>query len=137
MKKILLVLLSSLTFMLAACGGGGSSSESSSGSGTQFFGAQTITVLGTSSDSEFVMTIDGATATINDEDFTASGAINGNSFAVNAPPLTFTDDGFTCVIDVTYNGSLVSDTRVEGTISGTAVCEGISFPVSGSFAANS
>ena len=135
MKKLFLILLSTMSLILAACGGGGSSSDSSSGD--TFNGAQTIVVLGESSDSSFVMSIDGTTATILDEDFTASGTLNGANFTVNVPPFSFTEDGLTCVFDITYNGSLVSETRVEGTISGSGVCDGVNLPISGTFAANS
>jgi len=65
MKKYISILLTSITLTLAACGGGGSDSSTS---GTRFTGAQTITVLGSSSQAAFVMTVSGSSVTINDED---------------------------------------------------------------------
>ena len=118
MKKLFLVLLSTMSLILVACGGGGSSSDSSSSD--TFNGAKTIVLLGESSDSLFVMSIDGTTVIILDDDFTASGTLNGANFTVNVPPFSFIEDDITCEFDVTYNSSLVSETRVEGTISGSA-----------------
>jgi len=134
MKKYISILLTSITLTLAACGGGGSDSSTS---GTRFTGAQTITVLGSSSQAAFVMTVSGSSVTINDEDFTASGALQGNDFSVAVPPFTQTLDGITCTFNITYTGILEAPTRATGTLNGSSVsCLGSSFAITGNFAAN-
>lgn len=134
MKKYVLMMMSCMALVLAACGGGGSSSESSSGD--RFSGGQTITTLGESENAPFVMTIDGNTVTVVDEDFTASGELNGNNFTVNVPAFSFTEDGITCTFNIAYSGSLISETMTSGSISGSVSCDGIDFPVTGTFSAN-
>ena len=94
-------------------------------------------MLSETSESLVVMTIDESTVTIIDEDFTAFGTLNDSNFTVNLPSQTVTDGGLTCQFNIVYNGSLISETTVEGTIDGSAICDGVSFPITGIFAANS
>ena len=131
----MLILVYTMTLLLAACGGGDSSSDSSAG--TRFTGLQTIVVLGNASQAAFVMTVSGTTVTINDDDFTASGTLNGNNFTVTVPNFTATVDGITCTFtNLTYTGS-ISGTTASGNLSGSAVCSGITLSITGTFSANS
>jgi hypothetical protein len=136
MRKYILIMVSIMTLSIAACGGGDSSSDSST-SGSRFTGVQTLTLLGESSQAAFVMTVSDSTVTINDADFTASGALDSNNnFSVTVPPFSITDSGITCTFNVVYTGT-VSGSTSSGNISGSTSCLGSTFSITGTFAANS
>lgn len=135
MKKYISILLTSITITLVACGGSDSSSENSSGA--LYTGTQTLKLQGTSIPAAFAMRVSDTTVTITDKDFTASGALNGNTFTVVVKPVTASQSGITCTFNFIYRGTLEASTKATGSINGSASCQGgATININGSFTAN-
>ena len=133
----------SLTLLtLAACGSG----ESTSGglndpSAAKYIGVQSIDLVSspfsvqTNASVQIAFNSLDQTVTIEGTDFTASGSATNGSYSISSPQISFKPgSGSTCTGAVTYSG-LINAVSSAGDLTGSLLCDGRTFDVSGSYSA--
>lgn len=131
------------TLLLSGCGGG--DGDSSSGASPDvvgtYNGTQNITLVANgqsqrASGNVSITIASNGTVTFRQDGFSATGALNGNSFTVNFPGSIANSPGINCGGTISYSGS-TNGTQASGNLSSSGVsCNSINIAVSGNFSAN-